>query len=55
VLGTDRAHFHECLLETLQEMFGKECTDGLYQGNRLTIRVDQKQATVNLETMVWVN
>ncbi|KAL8618913.1 Cleavage and polyadenylation specificity factor subunit 3 [Nucella lapillus] len=51
VLSVDRAHFQECLLETLQEMFGPECTDRLFQRDRLTVTIDNNKAYINLETL----
>ena len=52
VLSVDKAHFQECLLETLQEMFGPQCTDKLFQRDRLLVVVDDKQAVINLESHV---
>ncbi|KAK7098583.1 cleavage and polyadenylation specificity factor subunit 3-like [Littorina saxatilis] len=51
VLSVDKAHFHECLLETLQEMFGSQCTDKLFQRDRLVVRMDDRQAVINLDTL----
>ena len=52
VLSVDKAHFQECLLETLQEMFGPQCTDKLFQRDRLLVLIDDKQAIIKLENLV---
>lgn len=52
MMTVDRAHFKECLLETLEEMFGSECTEKVFQRDRLTVMVDDKQAVINLDTLV---
>ena len=52
VLNVDKAHFQECLLETLQEMFGSQCTDKLFQRDRLLVLIDDKQAVINLDSLV---
>lgn len=51
IMAIDKAHFQECLLETLEEMFGTGCTDKLFQRDRLTVIVDDKQAIINLDTL----
>ncbi|BFZ15737.1 hypothetical protein BsWGS_18776 [Bradybaena similaris] len=47
----DKAHFHECLLETLSEMFGAECTSKVFERDRLTVRIDDTAAVINLDTL----
>ncbi|RUS76897.1 hypothetical protein EGW08_015336 [Elysia chlorotica] len=50
-LKVDRAHFQECLLETLSNMFGPECTSKVFQRDRLTLNIDEKTAVINLDTL----
>ncbi|XP_005109022.1 cleavage and polyadenylation specificity factor subunit 3 [Aplysia californica] len=47
----DRAHFQECLLEMLAEMFGSESTSKLVQRDRVTVTVDDKVAVVNIDSL----
>ena len=48
----DKAHFRECLLEALSEMFGPECISPLIQGDKMSVTVDDKTALINLNTLV---
>jgi len=47
----DRAHFQECLLEMLKEMFGEGSLNKLVQNNRVTLTVDGKEAVINIDTL----
>ncbi|KAK3793795.1 hypothetical protein RRG08_061929 [Elysia crispata] len=50
-LKVDRAHFQECLLETLSDMFGPECTNRVFERDHLTLNIDDKSAIINLNTL----
>lgn len=49
---SDRTHFKECLLETLQDTFGESSVPKLFKGNVLPVTVADKHVEVNLETLV---
>ena len=48
----DKAHFRECLLEALSEMFGPECISPLIRGDKMSVTVDDKTALIDLNTLV---
>lgn len=48
----DKMHFKECLIETLQEMFGASSVPKLFKGDSLTVTVHGKQVDINLNTLV---
>ena len=50
----DRAHFQECLIEMLEEMFGGESVSKIVQNNRITVEVDQKVAVIHIDSQVCV-
>lgn len=50
----DKMHFKECLIETLQEMFGASSVPKLFKGDSLTVTVHGKQVDINLNTLVSV-
>ncbi|CAG0887316.1 unnamed protein product [Darwinula stevensoni] len=47
----DRMHFKECLIETLQEMFGEEAVPKVFRGEKLYVSVDGKKANIDLLKM----
>lgn len=49
---SDRTHFRECLLETLQDTFGENSIPKMFKGDILPINVSDKHVEVNLETLV---
>lgn len=49
---SDRTHFKECLLETLQDTFGENTIPKMFKGDILPITVAGKSVEVNLETLV---
>lgn len=48
----DRVHFKECLIETLQDIFGENSVPKLIKGDNLTVTVNNKEADINLLTLV---
>lgn len=48
----DRMHFKECLIETLQDIFGENSVPKLFKGDSLTVTVNEKQAHINLTNLV---
>ena len=48
----DKAHFRECLLETLSDMFGPECISPLIRGDKMSVTVDDNTALIDLNTLV---
>lgn len=48
----DRAHFKECLIETLQDMFGEVTRPGSMKGETLSLTVNGNQADINLASLV---
>lgn len=49
---SDRLHFKECLIETLQDMFGDSSVPNSTQGDDLLVLVNNKEAQINLESLV---
>lgn len=49
---SDRLHFKECLIETLQDMFGDNSVPNTTKGDNLMVTVNDKQAEINLESLV---
>lgn len=49
---SDRLHFKECLVETLQDMFGDSSVPNSTQGNDLMVMVNNKEAQINLDSLV---
>lgn len=49
---SDRLHFKECLVETLQDMFGDNSVPNSTQGDDLFVTVNNKQTQINLESLV---
>lgn len=49
---SDQAHFKECLVETLQDMFGETSVPKIIKGDDLKVTVDSKEAEINLKTLV---
>ncbi|XP_055605163.1 cleavage and polyadenylation specificity factor 73 [Uranotaenia lowii] len=47
----DKMHFKECLIETLQDMFGASSVPKLFKGDSLTVTVHGSQAEINLTTL----
>lgn len=52
VAKSDRLHFKECLIETLQDMFGDNSVPNATKGDDLLVTVNNKQAEINLESLV---
>lgn len=48
----DRLHFQECLIETLQDIFGENSVPKTMKGDNLSVTVNDKKADINLETLV---
>lgn len=51
---SDRTHFKECLLETLQDTFGENCIPKMFKGDILVVSVSDRHVEVNLETLVRI-
>ncbi|KAL5006926.1 hypothetical protein ScPMuIL_015732 [Solemya velum] len=51
VLVVDKSHIQECLLEMLTDMFGADSISKLIKGDKITVTVDDCQATVSLDTL----
>lgn len=49
---SDRLHFKECLIETLQDMFGDNSVPSTSIGDNLLVKVNNKEAEINLDTLV---
>uniref|UniRef100_A0A1Q3F4J9 Putative exonuclease of the beta-lactamase fold involved in rna processing translation n=1 Tax=Culex tarsalis TaxID=7177 RepID=A0A1Q3F4J9_CULTA len=47
----DKMHFKECLIETLQDMFGANSVPKLFKGDSLSVTVHGKQVDINLSTL----
>ena len=47
----DKSHYRECLLEMLADMFGSESVSKLIKGDKMTVTVDGKVATIDLSTL----
>lgn len=48
----DRLHFKECLIETLQDMFGESSVPKVLKGDNLSVTVNDQQADIDLHTLV---
>lgn len=48
----DRTHFKECLIETLQDIFGENSVPKLFKGDNLSVTVNNVKAEINLVTLV---
>lgn len=48
----DRQHFKECLIETLQDMFGEASVPKIHKGDQLTVTVNDKEAQIDFEKLV---
>ena len=51
-LTLDRAHFRECLRETLSEMFGADTVTETIRGEKLDLVVNEKVIVIDLATLV---
>lgn len=51
-LVVDKSHFRECLLEMLSEMFGAECISKIIKADKMTVTVNEKVATINVDSLV---
>lgn len=49
---TDRKHFEDCLLETLTDMFGIKSIPKAIFGDIVAVKVDDKLAEINLDSLV---
>lgn len=49
---SDRLHFIECLIETLQDMFGDNSVPNSTKDNTLVVTVNDKQAEIDLDSLV---
>ncbi|KAK0071381.1 hypothetical protein PV325_013022 [Microctonus aethiopoides] len=47
----DRIHFKECLVETLQDMFGEDSVPKIFKGEKFDVTVDNKKAHIDLSTL----
>lgn len=52
---SDRLHFKECLIETLQDMFGENSIPDRSQTDCLVVAVNNKQAEINLDSLVSIS
>lgn len=50
-LLVDKSHVQECLLEMLTDMFGSEGISKMIRNNMVTVTVDEKIATVNVDSL----
>lgn len=48
----DKVHFKECLIETLQDIFGENSVPKMIKGDNLKITVNNKAADIDLVTLV---
>lgn len=48
----DRLHFKECLIETLQDIFGVASVPKVSKGDNLSVTVNEHQADIDLHTLV---
>ncbi len=51
MVEVDRNHFRECLLEMLADMFGSQSVSKLIKGDKMTVSVDKKVATIDLHSL----
>lgn len=47
----DDEHFKECVIDTLQDMFGRDCMPKTFKGDSVSVEVDGKTATINFKTL----
>lgn len=47
----DRAHFKECTVDMLQDMFGEGSVSKVTKGECLDVTINEKKAEVNLTTL----
>lgn len=45
-------HFKECLIEALQDIFGENSVPKMFKGDTLTVSVNEKEAQINLSSLV---
>lgn len=50
-IKVDKSHIKECMIEMLSDMFGSDCIGKMIKGNTISVTVDDKVATVNVETL----
>ncbi|KAL7031466.1 hypothetical protein ACKWTF_007020 [Chironomus riparius] len=48
---SDQAHLKECIIETLQEMFGENAVPKLFKGDQLKVSVNKKIIDIDLSTL----
>jgi len=51
VPDTDIEHFKECVIVTLQEMFGRDCVPKAFKGDTIAVVVDGKTAKVDFTNL----
>lgn len=51
-LLVDKSYVQECLLEMLTDMFGSEGISKMIRNNMVTVIVDEKIVTVNVDSLV---
>lgn len=51
-LLVDKSYVQECLLEMLTDMFGSEGISKMIRNNMVTVIVDEKIVTVNVDLLV---
>lgn len=51
-LLVDKSYVQECLLEMLTDMFGSEGISKMIRNNMVTVIVDEKIVTVNVDFLV---
>lgn len=51
-IKADRLHFKECLVETLQDMFGEASVPKVLKGDNISVTVNEHQADIDLHTLV---
>lgn len=54
-LLVDKSYVQECLLEMLTDMFGSEGISKMIRNNMVTVIVDEKIVTVNVDFLVSLN
>lgn len=50
-IKVDKSHIKECMIEMLSDMFGSDCIGKMIKGNTISVTVDDKVATVNVENL----
>lgn len=48
----DKIHFRECLIETLQDMFGENSVPKMVKGNSITVTIDNHHVDIDLNDLV---